>query len=124
MRRDVFHIYPVRIDMVYNAYIRASMEKFGKNPDCTPYNTITYGLNFSMKYNMNGGALHIHLKPMQGSTAVALRFSIAQGAGARVGAYDNEMTLYVESILGVKSTPAKLNINDFVLSKSGNLPPR
>lgn len=120
MRRDVFHIYPARIDMVYNAYKRAAVEKFGKNPECKPYNTIVYGLNFSMKYNMNGGGLHIHLKPMQGSTAVALRFSVAQAVGARYGAYDRDMTLYVESILGVKSTPASLNINDFIQSKSGN----
>jgi len=44
------------------------------------------------KYNFNGGACTLHFMPYQGGSAVSMRFSIAQLAGARYEKYAQDLT--------------------------------
>ena len=70
MRRDLVYFYPCPKDAVFNAFLRTANEKFGKNCKKDPNgNSISFGLNFSFRYNMNGGACTIHFMPYQNGTA-------------------------------------------------------
>jgi len=114
MRRDLFHFYPRPVQAVYAAYQQAANERFGKNCRAEPYHTLSFGLNFSFRYNMNGGACTVHLIPYQGGTAVNVRYTIVQLAGARYGAYDREFTGYVEKLLGVPAQPLQISADVFL----------
>ncbi len=113
MRRDLFHFYPRPVQAVYAAYLQAANERFGKNCRAEPCHTLSFGLNFSFRYNMNGGACTVHLIPYQGGTAVNVRYTIVQLAGARYGAYDRELTGYVEKLLGIPAQPLQISADVF-----------
>ena len=83
MRRDVCHFYPIHVIGVYKAYVRAIKEVFDADCSEEPYHTLTFGLKFSFKYNMNGGFCHVHLMPYRGGTAVDIRYTIVQALGAK-----------------------------------------
>lgn len=114
MKRDLFHYFESDVKTVYAAYVKAAEEKFGKDCSSTPYHTVSFGLNFSFKYNMNGGACHIHFIPYKSGTAVGVRYSIAQLLGARYQAHDSDMTEYVERELGVRSGSIKIAMEEFM----------
>jgi len=115
MRRDVCYFIPADVPSVYNAYLAAaSNNKFRRECNQEPYHTISFGLNFSMKFNMNGGSCHIHFIPYQGGTAIDLRFSIAQLAGARYEKYASELTYDAMQVLGVNAQLFELDIEEFV----------
>lgn len=118
MRRDLFHFYPCPVKDVFSAYQKAANERFGKNCRMEPYHTVSFGLNFSFRYNMNGGACTVHLMPHQNGTAVNVRYTIVQLAGARYGAYDKELTRYVDQILGVPARDIQLNADSFLLPQN------
>lgn len=118
MRRDLFHFYPRPVKDVFSAYQKAANERFGKNCRMEPYHTVSFGLNFSFRYNMNGGACTVHLIPYQNGTAVNVRYTIVQLAGARYGAYDKELTQYVDHILGVPARDIQLNADIFLLPQN------
>ena len=103
MRRDICHYYEADLQSVYNAYAKVAREKFGK--DCEYHNgyKLSFALNFTFRYNMNGGACTIHFMPCQSGTAVNVRYSIAQLFGARYEAYDEELTKNVVEILPVRN---------------------
>lgn len=99
MRRDLYHNYPYYIDDVYNAYVEAIQnEPFKKKPHLES-NLIAFDIGFSFKYNMNGGACHIHLDETDTGTSVQVRYSIVQLFGARCEAYDKALTEKVEEYL-------------------------
>lgn len=114
MRRDVCHFYANDVVAVYNAYLRAIREKFKKDCKESPYHTIGFGLDFSLKYNMNGGGCNVHLMPYNGGTAVDIRYTIAQAIGARIDAHDGDLTGCVEKILGTKATAIQIDVEEFL----------
>lgn len=101
MKKQICHFYPIDVNTVYAAYDRAAGERFGKDCVRQPYHTIRFGLNFSLKYNMNGGHVQVSFMPVQGGTAVCVEYSVAQLMGARCGAHDRDLSEYVRAILGV-----------------------
>lgn len=115
MRRDLCHFFPADVKTVYNGYLAALGNKqFRRECREEPYYALTFGLNFSMKYNFNGGSCTVRFMPYQNGTAVNLRFSLAQLAGARYGAYDNDLTLAVEKELGIVAQTADIDVDDFL----------
>ena len=108
MRRDICHYYEKDLRDVYNSYAKAARERFGKNCEYHNGYKMSFGLNFTFKYNMNGGVCVIHFMPHRTGTAVNVRYNIAQLFGARYAAYDRDLTEFVVSILG--STPIDIEI--------------
>ena len=114
MRRDLCYYFAADVCSVYNAYLMAAgNQQFRRECRQEPYHTLGFGLNFSMKYNMNGGSCTIHFIPYQGGTAVDLRFSIAQLAGARYKRYAADLTNTVIRSLDITAQPIRLNIEEF-----------
>jgi len=114
MKRDLFHYFEADVKTVYEAYVKAAKEKFGKDCSATPYHTVSFGLNYSFKYNMNGGACHIHFIPYKTGTAVGLRYTIVQMFGARYEAHDSDMLCYVEKEIGKKATSINIDMEEFL----------
>ncbi|MCR5348212.1 MAG: zinc ribbon domain-containing protein [Bacilli bacterium] len=106
MRRDLFHYYKGDVKTVFDAYYKIlRQEPFRKEPTIIPNKLITFGIGFSFKFNMNGGAVHIHFAKRGEGTAVQVRFTIAQLFGARYKAYDKLMCDHVEKVLGYRGEP-------------------
>jgi len=115
MRRDVCYFFAADVKSVYDAYLAAATNaKFRRTCNQQPYHTISFNLNFSMKYNMNGGSCTLHFIPYQGGTAVDLRFSIAQLAGARYKKYAEDLTNATVDVLRIPAQPITLDINVFL----------
>ncbi len=114
MKKDVFHYYEANIKSVCAAYVRTVKEKFGKNCSFEPYHTITFGLTTSLKYNMNGGACHIHFIPYKTGTAVGIRYTLVQLFGARYKAHDSDMTTFVNKILGASAKDINISMDEFM----------
>lgn len=115
MRRDIGFYFEAKIEQVYRAYLNAATgAPFGRSCKEEPYHTIAFGLNFSGKYNMNGGSCTIHLMPCGTGTAVNIRFSIAQLGGARYERYAQDLHIAMQSYLAVAPRPTKYNMDDFL----------
>lgn len=115
MRRDVCYYFAADVVSVYNSYLAAATnQKFRRSVTQEPYHTLSFGLNMSFKFNMNGGSCTLHFIPYQGGTAVDLRFSLVQMMGARYGAYAQELTNDASAVLGVAGQRFELNIEEFV----------
>ena len=92
MRRDIGFYVEADIAQVYKAYLSAAVNPpFERDCRDEPFHTISFGVNYSFKYNMNGGSCNIHLMPYGTGTAVNMRFSIAQLVGARYEAYAEDL---------------------------------
>lgn len=114
MRRDICYFFAADVRSVYNAYLSAATNaKFRRDCGQEPYHTISFGLNFSAKYNMNGGSCTIHFIPYRGGTAVDLRFSIVQLGGARYEKYAKDLTNDAVAVSGVAAQQLSLDINEF-----------
>ena len=114
MRRDICLFYQQSVPVVFDAYIKAAKERFDKDCDVNPYYSLTFGLNFSLKYNMNGGACHIHFIPCGSGTAVNMRFTVAQLAGARYEKYADDLNEAVCAYLPSPPRPANYSMDDFL----------
>lgn len=115
MRRDIGFYVEANIEQVYKAYLNAAVNKpFERSCNEEPFHTITFGLNFSMKYNMNGGSCHIHFMPCGSGTAVNIRFVIAQAVGARCERYVEDLNTAMQAFLPVVPQPASYNMDDFL----------
>ena len=115
MRRDICYYYEATVAQVYQGYLAAAgNEQFRRECREEPYHTLTFGLNFSMKYNFNGGSCTIRFIPWQGGTAVNLRFTLAQGAGARYEAYDRDLTAAASIHIGAVAHPTKVPVDYFL----------
>ncbi len=110
MRRDVCYYFPTDVKSLYDAYASAAVNPpFKRECKFEPYHTINFALNFSMKYNMNGGACILHFMPLPDGAAVNLHFIIAQAVGARYGAYAADLTERAAAVLGLSPTPAEID---------------
>lgn len=114
MRRDVGFFVEAGVEQVYDAYLKAATNKpFERTCEQKPYHTIAFGVNYSFKYNMNGGSCNIHLMPKGNGTAVNMRFSIAQLVGARYEQYAQDLNKAMLAFLPVAIRPAKYDMDDF-----------
>ena len=114
MRRDLCYFYPMPVNVVFDAYVQAANQQFGKNCKIDAYKTINFGLNYSFKYNMNGGSVTAHFMPYQNGTAIDLRYTIVQAFGARYGKHAEDYTGFANRILGMQAQPIQLDINAFL----------
>lgn len=115
MRRDICFIFPVDVATLYNAYLTAaSNDRFRRECAQEPYHTLSFGLNFSMKYNFNGGACTLRFMPINGGSAVNMRFAIAQLAGARYERYAKDLTEAAGAVIGVMGAPANIDVEEFL----------
>ena len=115
MKRDVGFYVEADVATVSCAYLNAASHKPFER-DCTqePFYAFTFGVNFSMKYNMNGGSCCIRFMPCGTGTAVNMRFSLAQVAGARYERYAEDLNKALQAFLPIAPTPAKYNADDFL----------
>lgn len=115
MRRDIGFYIEANVQRVYQAYLDAATHKpFERSCNEEPWHTISFGVNFSMKYNMNGGTCHIHFMPWGNGTAVNMRFSLAQAMGARYERYAEDLNRAMQAYLPVTVQPAAYNMDDFL----------
>ncbi len=114
MRRDLVYFYPLPINQVYDAFTQGANQKFGKSCKFDPYKTLSFALNFSFKYNMNGGSLTAHFMPYQNGTAVDLRYTIVQAVGARYKAHARDYILFINGILRAQGTLINIPVQQFL----------
>lgn len=125
MRRDICFYYKEDVITIYNAFLSASQNPpFSRTCSQQPYHTFQFGLNYSMKYNMNGGSLTIHFMPYNNGTAVNMRFSIAQLAGAKCETFANDLAYYACSNLGLRSQFCSVPIEEFLKPENQITPQR
>lgn len=119
MRRDVCYYFETDSKTLYDTYLTAAKNPpFGRTCDEKPYHTFSFGLNYSFKYNMNGGACTLRFIPMKTGAAVNLRFSIAQLAGARYESYADYLTEHAEKILHLRAQRCNINVDEFMKADS------
>lgn len=119
MRRDICYFYPVSVDALFDGYYTAATnDKFRREPEIEPYFKMSFGLNFSMKYNFNGGACTLRFMPYQNGSAVNLRFSIAQLAGARYENYAKDLAYDVAQVLGVLPQLIEIDVEYFLMPQN------
>lgn len=115
MRRDIGYYIEADVKTVYEAYLKAATNKpFERSCKQEPYHTIAFGVNYSFKYNMNGGACNIHFMPHGSGTAVNIRFSIAQGVGARCEKYAQDLNRAMQAFLPVTPRATAYNMDEFL----------
>lgn len=115
MRRDIGFYIEANIEQVYKAYLNAAInEPFERECAEKPYHTISFGINFSFKYNMNGGSCNIHFMPSGTGTAVNMRFSIAQAVGARYEKYAEDLNEAMQAFLPVTPRPMEYDMDEFL----------
>ena len=114
MTKDVFCFYPCPAQQVYSAFLQTANEQFSKRcREDIRGAVFSFGLDYSFKYNMNGGSCTVHFLPYQGGTAVAIHYTVVQLFGAKIGKHSTDMTAYADRLLGVKNQPVQLNIGMF-----------
>ena len=114
MRRDLVYFYPAPMKLVYDAFYNAANQRFGKDCKADPFKTLQFGLNYSFKYNMNGGSITAHFMPYQNGIAVNLRYTIIQAFGARYQKHAQDYTAYVDGLLNVKGALIQLPVEQFL----------
>lgn len=115
MRRDVCYFFETDVKNLYSAYLMAAKgEPFGRDCKEEAFHTFSFGLNYSMKYNMNGGACTLHFMPYKNGSAVNMRFSIAQLAGARYGKYAEDLTQAAANILAKAAYNVNIDVEEFL----------
>ena len=113
MRRDICHFYPIDMRSAFYAHRDAIKQVFNKKCDETPFVKLTFGLNYSFKYNMNGGACTLHFMPYGNGTAVNIRYSIVQLFGARYEAHERVMKECVQKLLNLWASDVKIPVDEF-----------
>ena len=114
MRRDLCYHFYADTKTIFDAYLSAIRDTFDKGASGTPFIKISFGLDFSFKYNMNGGAGTVRFMPLNDGTAVNIRYSIAQAWGARYEAHAEKINSEVSKRIGVQAKPFNINVEEFV----------
>lgn len=119
MRQDECYFFNTDVVTLYNGYLRAAQEPpFERSCKEEPYHTITFGVNFSFKYNFNGGSCIMRFIPYQGGAAVNLRFVLAQGAAGRTGRYAQDLTDQAVKYIGAEWHKSKIDVELFTLDEN------
>ena len=115
MRRDICFYVEADVKAVYQAYLNAATHTpFERSCQQQPYHTISFGVNNSFKYNMNGGACTIHFMPQGRGTAVNMRFSIVQLMGARYERYAEDLNKAMQAFLPVVPRQISCDVEEFL----------
>lgn len=115
MRRDVCYVVDADVKSVYAAYLKAAQNPpFERSCKQEPFHTFSFGVNYSMKYNMNGGSCTLHFIPHGNGTAIDLRFTLAQAFGAKCEMYAQYLTDHAAAILGKTPRIGQVDINEFM----------
>lgn len=113
MRKDLVYFYPAPLKNVYDAFYNAANQKFGKSCKADPFKTLSFGLDYSFRYNMNGGSLTAHFMPYQNGTAVNLRYTMVQSLGGKYKKHAQDYTQYIDGLLRVNGTVIQLDLQYF-----------
>lgn len=114
MREDVCYRCSADVKTVYNAYLKAAQAPpFERNCTQEPFHTFQFGVNYSFKYNMNGGSCILHFIPYEGGSAVDLRFVLAQAWGGKCEKYAQDLTDRAAAILRETPRRCKIRIEEF-----------
>lgn len=119
MRKDICYFYPLPVQQVYDAFVQGAYQQFGKRCKTDPYKTINFGLDYSFKYNMNGGSLTAHFMPYQNGTAIDLRYTMVQAVAGRYKRHAEDYTGCINRLLGAQAQPIQLDINLFLSYEAG-----
>lgn len=115
MKRDICYFFPVDVITLYNAYLTAATNPpFERDCKKEPFHTISFGVNYSFKYNMNGGSCIMRFIPCGGGAAVNLRFTLAQAAGGRCERYAEDLTKNVVKILNIPAQKSPIDVEEFL----------
>ena len=114
MKRDICRIFKAELISVYNAYLKAATEKYGRECIQKPFYSIEFGLNYSLQYNLIGGQCKIHFMPYNGGTAVNIRYTLEQLEEAHYDAHEKGLLEVVESQLHVRGSLDKVSIEQFL----------
>ena len=119
MRRDLCYFYPVPVEPVFDAFVQAAKQKFGKNCKIDAYKTLSFGLDYSFRYNMNGGSLTLHFMPYNNGTAIDMRYTVVQLMGARYQKHADDVLIFVNAILGAQAQKIQIDVNEFLAYETG-----
>ena len=119
MRRDLCYFYPVPVEPVFDAFVQAAKQKFGKNCKIDAYKTLSFGLDYSFRYNMNGGSLTLHFMPYNNGTAIDMHYTVVQAFGARYQKHADDVLIFVNAALGAQAQKIQIDINQFLAYESG-----
>lgn len=119
MRRDLCYFYPIPVEPVFDAFVQAARQKFGKNCKIDAYKTLSFGLDYSFRYNMNGGSLTLHFMPYNNGTAIDMHYTVVQAFGARYQKHADDVLIFVNAALGAQAQPIQLDINQFFAYETG-----
>lgn len=114
MRKDIVYYYESPLNAVFAAFVQAANQQFGKNCTIDQGKTISFALNYSFKYNMNGGAVTAHFMPFQSGTAVNLRYTVVQLFGARYQKHAADLTGFVNGLLQTQGSIIQLPLQQFL----------
>lgn len=114
LRRDLVFWYDRPLNDVFAAFVQAANQQFGKNCKIDQGKTISFALNYSFKYNMNGGSLTAHFMPYQNGTAIDLRYTVVQLFGARYKRHAEDLTGFVNSLLQTQGSAVTLALQPFL----------
>ena len=123
MRKDLCYYYPAPVQPVFDAFVQAARQKFGKNCRIDAYKTISFGLDYSFRYNMNGGSLTLHFMPYNNGTAIDMRYTVIQLMGARYQKHANDVLAFVSGALGLQAQPVQIDINEFLAYENASSQP-
>lgn len=121
MKKEFCHYYPKPVEEIFTAYDRAVKVVFGADAEKAPNKLIEFDLEYSFKYNINGGGCSIRFTESNGGTLVGLSYVIAGAMGARCNACDLDLTEEVEQIVGVQSKNVYEEFDELV--RRMNTPP-
>ena len=115
MKRDVCYYFPVELQKVYNGLLTAAKNPpFERTCSEDPYKSFQFGLSYSFKYNFNGGSVTVWFMPYQQGTAVNMRFSVAQLAGARYEKYASDLLARAVPMIGSQAYPCNVSVEEFM----------
>lgn len=114
MKRDIVYYYERPLNNVFAAFVQAANQQFGKNCKIDQGKTIRFALNYSFKYNMNGGAVTAHFMPYQNGTAINLRYTVVQLFGARYRQHAEDLTGFVNGLLQTQGSVIAVPLQSFL----------
>lgn len=115
MKKNVCFYIEGDVKLIHNAYINAASSRiFNRICKQEPFYKISFNLEFSFEYNINGGTCEIHLMPYGTGTAVLMHFSIMQLVGAQCESYANDLNRVMQSFLPVSIFSAAYAMEDFM----------
>lgn len=92
MTKDYQFYFDADVASVFNAYHSATVQQNNNIHQSTPPHSLSFGVKFSIKYNMNGGSCSATFIPCGNGTTVRLTIFIVQLIGARCEAYVKDLS--------------------------------